>query len=100
MNFHFIPFNILIANLCVSIQRGDKALAGEEEKDIPTYRFPLDKTKDRIICFKGRYIEIVNQETNNVKTHEDNATPTTEYAEYEVLARYTCYIRGASVYFK
>jgi hypothetical protein len=89
-----------MTNLWVSIQRGDEALAGREEKDIPGHYFPPDKTNDRTICFKGRYIEIVNEETNDVKTHEDNKVPTVQYTEYEIPAGYTCYVRGASVYFK
>lgn len=83
----------------VFIQRGNEALAGQEEINIPSYRFPLDKTKDRTIYFKGRYLSIINQETSNKKTYKDNTIPTTEYIEYEIPARYTCYIRVASIYF-
>lgn len=82
------------------MQRGDDALAGKEEKDIPGHRFPPDPTNDRTIYFKGWYIEIVNKETNDVKTHIDNEAATTQFEPYEVPAGYTCYIRGASVYFK
>jgi len=84
----------------VDMARGDNALAGREEQNIPSCRFPPDNTKDRTIYFKGRYIEIVNQKTNDVKTHIDNRVPTTQYEEYEVPSGYTCYIRVASVYFK
>jgi hypothetical protein len=90
--------NILITNLCVSIQRGDEALAGREEKDIPSHRFP-PTTHDRKICFKGYYLSIYNEQTEDYKTHIVNETPTTEYVEYQVPAGYTIYIRGASVYF-
>jgi hypothetical protein len=88
------------ANVCLSIQRGDEALAGREEKDIPSHRFPPTKHVRRI-CFKGYYLSIYNEQTEDYKTHIDNAnaSPTTEYAEYEVPAGYTIYIRGASVYF-
>ncbi|KAI1676124.1 hypothetical protein KJE20_14290 [Pyrenophora tritici-repentis] len=80
--------------------RGDKALAGEEEKDIPGHLFPPDSSKDRTIYFRGLYLSIVNKDTNDVKTHIDNTTATTLYEAYEIPAGYTCYVRGASVYFK
>jgi hypothetical protein len=76
--------------------RGDEALAGQEEKDIPGHFFP-PTTKDKTIYFKGEYLSIVNQETNDRKTFKENIS---EYQEYEVPAGYTCYVRGASVYFK
>jgi len=79
--------------------RGDEALAGREETDIPSHRFPPTNT-DRTIFFKGHYIAVYNQETQDQLAFEDNATPTTEYKDYQVPAHYTCYIRGASVYFK
>ena len=55
----------------------------------------------RRICFKGYYLSIYNEQTEDYKTHIDlaNASPTYEYMEYEVPAGYTIYIRGASVYF-
>ncbi|KAG9230403.1 hypothetical protein BJ875DRAFT_157625 [Amylocarpus encephaloides] len=80
--------------------RGDDALAGKPEKDIPSHRFPPDPNNDRTINFKGKYILIVNEETNDQKTFEDNKIPTAESKPYEVPARYTCYIRGASVWFR
>jgi len=80
--------------------RGDEALAGREEKNIPIHRFPPDDTKTRTICFKGRYLVIHNLQTDHEKTHEDNDIPTTEYVEYEIPPGYICDIRGASVYFK
>ncbi|KAF2245128.1 hypothetical protein BU26DRAFT_522245 [Trematosphaeria pertusa] len=79
--------------------RGDKALAGQKE-DIPGHFFPPDPTKNRTIYFRGLYLSIVKKETDGVKTHIDNETPSTEYLPYEIPAGYTCYIRGASVYFK
>ncbi len=85
--------------MCISIQRGDEALAGREEKDIPSHRFP-PTTSDRTIYFKGLYLSIYNQQTGHEKTHEDNKSPTTEYVEYEVPAGYTVYVRGATVYFE
>jgi acetylornithine deacetylase/succinyl-diaminopimelate desuccinylase-like protein len=85
-----------MANTCVSTQTGDNALAGEDEFDI-TCRFPPDDTNDRAIWFKGYYIEIVKEETGEHKIHEVNKTPTTQQVKYDVPARYTCYVRGATV---
>jgi len=76
--------------------RGYEALAGREEKDIPSHRFPPDPNNDRTICFRGEYIEIVNLETDDQKTPKENITKDTEY---EVPAGYTVYVRGASVHF-
>jgi tRNA U34 2-thiouridine synthase MnmA/TrmU len=67
---------------------------------MPSHRFPPDATNNRTICFKGRYLSIVNQQTGDEKTHEDNAIATTEFEEYEIPAGYTCYVIGATVYFK
>ncbi|KAF2007398.1 hypothetical protein P154DRAFT_420713, partial [Amniculicola lignicola CBS 123094] len=78
---------------------GDKALTSKPE-DIPSYIFPLDPTKDRIIYFKGFYISIVNKETNNTITYKDNENPITIYIPYNIPAGYTSYIRGGTVYFK
>lgn len=78
--------------------RGDDALAGREETDIPSHRFP-PVTHDRTIYFKGYYLSVYNQETDDYKTHLDNQVPTTEYEPFEVPAGYTVYVRGASVYF-
>jgi len=77
---------------------GDEALAGREEKDI-THRFPPNSTRARKICFKGLYLSIYNQQTEEYATHMDNEIATTEYLEYDVPVGYTVYIRGASVYF-
>jgi hypothetical protein len=89
-----------LSNVCISIQRGDEALAGREEKDIPSHRFP-PTTHDRKICFKGYFLSIYNQKTEEYKTYIDNANASsiTEYVEYKVPGKYTIYIRGASVYF-
>ena len=84
--------------MCV-IQKGDAALAGDKEQ-ISTHRFPPDTTNDRTIWFKGYYLSIYNQQTEDYKTHIDNDIPTTEYEKYEVPAGYTVYVRRASVYFE
>jgi hypothetical protein len=73
-------------------------LAGREEA-IPSHPFPpIDY--ERYICFKGYYLSIYNQETDYYETHINNTTPTTEFCEYVVLAGYTTYVRGGTVYFK
>lgn len=95
-NFHLPTF---LANLCVSIQRGDEALAGREEY-MPSHYFPPDATNNRTIYFKGIYLLIVNKQTGDQATYEDNKTPTTQFVGYEIPAGYTCYVRGATVYFE
>jgi hypothetical protein len=82
------------------IQRGDEALAGREEKDIPSHRFPPTTDGDRTIYFKGYYLSIYHEQTGHYDTHKVNEIPTTEYQTYEVPAGYTTYVRRASVYFK
>lgn len=81
------------------VQKGDKALAGEEEKDIRNHRFPPDNTKERKICFKGYYLSIYNQVTGHYAAHIDGDTATTEYREYMVPPRYSVFVKQASVYF-
>jgi hypothetical protein len=81
----------------VLIQRGDEALAGQKEKDILGHRFPLNLNNDRTIYFTSKYILIVNKETDDQKTFEENVVT---YTDFKVPASYTCYVRGASVYFK
>ena len=92
----FHTFRCTIANLSVSIQRGDEALAGREEKDIPSHRFPPDPNNDRKICFRGEYLSIFNQETEDRKTFVERVVTDTEYV---VPAGYTVYVRGATVHF-
>lgn len=80
-----------------SPQRGEKVLAGQEEKDIPSHRFPPDEVNSRTICFKGERLSIYNQQTDHLKTSVEDIQ---EYTEYEVPPGYTCYVIGASLYFK
>ncbi len=82
-----------------SIQVGDEALAGRKEIDI-THYFPPDNTNGRTIYFKGYYLSIYNEQTEDYATHKDYKSPTTEYEKHEVPAGYTVYVRGASVYFE
>jgi hypothetical protein len=98
LNFHFAPFNILIANVCISLQKGDDALAGQEEINISHYFPPT--TSDRTISFKGYYLSIYNKQTSHYATHIDNQIPTTEYEKYSVPTGYTVYVRGATVKFE
>jgi len=79
--------------------RGEAALAGDEEK-ISTHRFPPDNTDVRTILFKGYYLSIYNEQTEDYKTHIDNEPPTTTYGKYEVPVGYTVYVRRATVYFE
>lgn len=77
--------------------KGDKALAGQEEINI-THYFP-STTNDRTVWFKGVYLSIYNEQTEDNKTHIDNETPTTEYKSYTVPAGYSVYVRGGTVKF-
>lgn len=92
---------MLIADACVSVQTGDEALAGQEEK-FQAHYFPPDQTKDRTIAFKGYYLSIQNDETGDYATHIDNinTSPTTEFSDYAVPKGYTTYVRVATAYFK
>ena len=85
--------------MCISIQVGDEALVGREEK-IQAHFFPPDNANDRTIWFKGYYLSIYNKQTRDYATHIVNDIPTTEYEKNQVPAGYTVYVRGASVYFE
>ncbi|OQD70630.1 hypothetical protein PENDEC_c022G02828 [Penicillium decumbens] len=78
--------------------RGDDALASREEA-VPGHLFP-PVDHDRYIFFKGYYLSIYNQQTDDYKAHINNETPTTEFYEYLVPTGYTTFIRGGTVYFK
>jgi hypothetical protein len=80
----------------VSIQKGDEALTERGEKNIPSRRIPPDPN-DKTIYFKGKYILIVNETTNDQKAFKEKVA---EYTDFEIPAGYTCYVRGASFYFK
>lgn len=79
------------------MERGKEALAGHEENDIPSHRFPPDPKDTRTIFFKGEKLSIYNQQTKHLKTSEEDIE---EYTEFEIPPGYTCYVIGASVYFK
>ena len=97
----FYAFKVLIADIFVSTQTGDEALAGRDEK-IHILTFPPDSTNERTIWFKGYYLSIYNKETSQYETHIDNAngSPTTAHEKYKVPAGYSVHVRGASVYFE
>jgi len=99
LNFHFTPFNVLIADSVYVIQRGDAALASRKEK-ISTHYFPPDDTNERTIWFKGYYLSIYNKQTEDYKTYIDNEVATTEFEKYKVPTGYTVYVRRARVYFE
>jgi hypothetical protein len=87
--------------MCVSIQVGDAALAGDKEK-IQIHTFSPDSTNERTIWFKGYYLAIYNEQTEEYETQIDNANarPTTQYVDYKVPAGYSVHVRGATVYFE
>ncbi|OBT67546.1 hypothetical protein VE03_03800 [Pseudogymnoascus sp. 23342-1-I1] len=93
--FYYKATRLAPAHLFAIMERGEDALAGKEEKDIPSHRFP-PTSQDRTIHFKGEYILIVNQETDRQVAFEEVIT---EYRGFEVPAGYTCYVRGATIYF-
>ena len=97
MNFYRTSFNGHIANYV--LQKGDAALAGDNE-EITTHYFPSDNTKNRKIFFKGYYLSIYNEQTEDYKRHIINEIPTTKYQDYDVPAGYAVYVRRATVYFQ
>jgi hypothetical protein len=97
--FHFTPFNILIADMYVSTQTGDEAVAGREET-IQIKTFPPDNNNERTIWFKGYYLAIYNEQTGDYKTHITNNPVTTTYESYTVPAGYSVHVRAATVKFE
>jgi len=78
---------------------GDAALAGREET-IQIFGFPPDNTNERTIWFKGYYLSIYNEQTEDYKTHIMNKPPTTTYESYTVPVGYSVHVRAATVYFE
>jgi hypothetical protein len=97
--FYFTPFNVLVADMCVSTQTGDEALAGRDET-IQIFGFPPDNTTERTIWFQGYYLSIYNEQTEDYKTHIMNKPSTTTYESYTVPAGYSVYVRAATVKFE
>ncbi|EEH19375.2 hypothetical protein PABG_01694 [Paracoccidioides brasiliensis Pb03] len=83
--------------------RGDNALAGREEKDIPCHFFQPTDTY-RKIYFKGYYLSISNPKTGDNPVHHDatllGQEVIKEYQPFDVPPGYCVYIRVASVYFE
>ncbi|KPA35206.1 hypothetical protein FLAG1_12121 [Fusarium langsethiae] len=73
--------------------RGDDALAGREERDIPSHRFG-PQTTDKIINFQGEYISIFNEATKDQLLLEQNIR---ECQAFNVPMGYSVYIRTAVV---
>jgi hypothetical protein len=71
--------------------KGDEALAGREERNIASHRFPPDPDNDRTIKFQGLYISVFNEDTQDRKTLEENVA---EYKDFTVPRGYTTYVRG------
>ena len=97
--FYFTPSNVLIADMCVSTQIGDEALAGREE-NIQIHTFSPDNSNERTIWFKGYYLAIYNEQTGEYKTHITNNPVTTTYESSTVPAGYSVHVRGATVKFE
>jgi hypothetical protein len=88
-----------MANMCICTQTGDGALAGKDET-IQIFTFPPDNAKERTILFKGYYLAIYNEQTEDYKTHKMNKPSTTIYEGYTVPAEYSVHVRGATVKFE
>ncbi|KAH6667224.1 hypothetical protein B0J14DRAFT_490010, partial [Halenospora varia] len=78
---------------------GDEALVGTDEM-IQIHTFPPDNTNERTILFKGYYLAIYNEQTEDDKTHIMNKPSTTTYESYAVPAGYSVHVRGATVKFE
>lgn len=78
----------------VLFQKGDEALAGREERNIASHRFPPDPENDRTIKFQGLYISVFNEDTQDRKTLEENVA---EYKVFAVPKGYTTYVRGVEI---
>ncbi|KGQ04676.1 hypothetical protein BBAD15_g10077 [Beauveria bassiana D1-5] len=79
---------LLLSLLLTFVKKGDDALAGRDERNIASHRFPPDATSDRTFKFQGLYISVFNEETQDRKTLEENVT---EYKDFEVPKGYTTY---------
>lgn len=75
------------------MQRGDDALAGREERDLPSHFFN-PRTTDETINFQGEYISIYNEKTKHRHLLEEDVK---EYKSYEVPKGYTVFLRGVDV---
>jgi hypothetical protein len=71
--------------------KGDDAIAGTEEYNITSHRFPPDPNNDRRVKFEGEYLAITKEETEETKILVEKVEG---YKEFEVPKGYTTYIRG------
>lgn len=85
---------LLLSLLLIFAKKGDDALAGRDERNIASHRFPPHATSDRTFKFQGLYISVFNEETQDRKTLEENVT---EYKDFEVPKGYTTYVRGVEI---
>ncbi|RSL65707.1 hypothetical protein BHE90_012844 [Fusarium euwallaceae] len=76
-----------------TMARGDDALAGREERNVPSHRFEPRETDEKI-NFQGRYISIYNEKMQHRLLLEENVQ---ECKSYAVPKGYTVYIRSADV---
>lgn len=79
--------------------RGEQALEGKPE-DLPSHFFPPNAIEDRVLWFKGLYLTIVNETTNDIKEHIDVDVAEEKHTPHKVPAGYTTYVRGANAYFE
>lgn len=89
-----LTFVLTLCTWLTRVSEGDDALAGREERNIASHRFPPDPEKDRTIKFQGLYISVFNEETHDRKTLEENVT---EYKCFSVPMGYTTYVRGVNI---
>ncbi|KAK5246700.1 hypothetical protein LTR20_007366 [Exophiala xenobiotica] len=73
--------------------KGDKALRGQPETITTTHRFDPDPSRDRIIEFQGRYLQIYNEKEHVEKTLKEDVQNATDF---EVPKDYTTYVRGVA----
>jgi len=78
---------------------GDEAVAGRDET-IQIKTFPPNNTNERTIWFKGYYLSIYNEQTEDYKTHIMNNPSTTTFESYKVPVGFSVHVRGATVYFE
>jgi hypothetical protein len=79
---------------------GDSALVGQGET-IQINTFPPDNTNERTIWFKGYYLSIYNEQTEEeYKTRIINNPPTATYERHKVPVGCSVHVRGATVYFE
>jgi len=74
--------------------KGDEALAGRDEHDISSHIFPPDDSRDRKVKFRGLYISVYNEITQQRSTREENVE---EEQYFDVPKGYSTFVRGVKV---